>query len=220
MSCSSDTVRCQYTSSCCHQNLLIILNALEDLFQEHNLRHWIAFGTLLGALRTGHFIPWDEDVDMGILEEDFPKLLDLIPKIVEKGFATNNSVVIDCNHVEWNRVTAGFDVSQRKIIPLGLSIFLSKINSLHVDIFPYGHDDIKTWCWYAPTCVQPLQNVLNLSKIVFEGREFPCPSNPEEGIRAYYGDDWQIPKVRNWVGKRIKDPQLLEEMQRLDWYGT
>jgi len=220
VSCRPDTVRCRHTSTCCHQNILVILNILEDLFQEHGLRHWIAFGTRLGALRTGHFIPWDEDADMGILEDDFPKLIDLIPEIVAKGLYIRNPVFVDRDHSHWKRITSGFDVAERLIIPLSLTVYLSKINSLHVDIFAFGHDDEKVWCWEASDCCQPLQNVLNLSTIVFEGREFPCPSNPEESIRAHYGEDWKTPKVRNWMGKRINDPQLLNEMQRLEWYGS
>lgn len=49
-----------------------------DLFcKENNIRYFMAFGTLLGAIRYKKFIPWDDDVDVLVPREDYDRLLTL-----------------------------------------------------------------------------------------------------------------------------------------------
>lgn len=60
------------------QSQLITLHLLEvfkKICDDHNLRFWLAHGTLLGALRHGGAIPWDDDVDVWITAEDYKLFL-------------------------------------------------------------------------------------------------------------------------------------------------
>lgn len=50
------------------------LKKLDEICRRHGIRYWAVYGTLLGAIRHGGFIPWDDDLDIGILREDFEKL--------------------------------------------------------------------------------------------------------------------------------------------------
>jgi lipopolysaccharide cholinephosphotransferase len=50
---------------------LRMLSIFDSICRRHALRYWLDFGTLLGAARHGGFIPWDDDLDVSMLREDF-----------------------------------------------------------------------------------------------------------------------------------------------------
>lgn len=61
---------------------LEMLCDFRDLCEKHNLRYFLDYGNLLGAVRHGGFIPWDDDVDVTMPYEDYRKFL----KIAQEEF--------------------------------------------------------------------------------------------------------------------------------------
>lgn len=57
--------------------LLKMLEWFDTLCRENNLAYYALGGTMLGAVRHGGFIPWDDDVDVGMPRKDYDKLCKL-----------------------------------------------------------------------------------------------------------------------------------------------
>lgn len=55
--------------------LLEILKVLDGVCREHSLSYYIEAGTLLGAVRHGGFIPWDDDIDVIMPRPDYDRLM-------------------------------------------------------------------------------------------------------------------------------------------------
>ena len=54
---------------------LDLMERVDALFKKLGLRYYLLGGTLLGAVRHGGFIPWDDDVDLGVPRSDYQTFL-------------------------------------------------------------------------------------------------------------------------------------------------
>ena len=62
-----------------HQlRMLEMLRFFDGVCRKNNIPYWLSSGSCLGAVRHGGFIPWDDDVDVEILAEDYPRLINAI----------------------------------------------------------------------------------------------------------------------------------------------
>lgn len=60
------------------EQLFKSLLEFDKLAQEHSIEYWLDYGTLLGAIRHNGFIPWDDDIDISMTEENLAKLQKLV----------------------------------------------------------------------------------------------------------------------------------------------
>lgn len=66
-------------------DLLTIRAKLDELCKKHDIKYFAVGGTLLGAVRHEGYIPWDDDIDLGMLYEDYIKFIN-IPEEEYEGF--------------------------------------------------------------------------------------------------------------------------------------
>lgn len=52
---------------------LMMLKDIDDICNANDIKYFLCGGTMLGAVRYGHSIPWDDDLDIGMLRKDFDK---------------------------------------------------------------------------------------------------------------------------------------------------
>lgn len=57
-----------------------MLREIDAICRRHNIRYWLGAGSLLGCIRHGGYIPWDDDLDIEMLREDYDRLMRILPE--------------------------------------------------------------------------------------------------------------------------------------------
>ena len=148
-----------------------------DWSQSVNLRYWIDFGTLLGAVRDGNMIPWDWDVDVGVMKEDIvamPELPDLLKShglLVRRSSRCRLAICLARNNESC------------------LDVFMHVIRKADNFVIRCELDDVFRYQFPA-SFVQPTK------PIMFEGHMVQGPNHPEEMLKLYrypYSYGWAVP---------------------------
>ncbi len=73
--------------------MLDMLIAFDDICRANDIPYWLDYGTLLGAVRHKGFIPWDDDVDVCVLEKDKDRLRECLLRDLPDRFALQDTSV-------------------------------------------------------------------------------------------------------------------------------
>ena len=98
--------------------------------EKYNLTYFALGGTLLGAVRHKGFIPWDDDIDIGMPREDYNKLMNL--ELSEFNFPYK--LVNENNTPSFTKAFMNLQDSTTKILMTYSNI--PHEESLWIDIFP------------------------------------------------------------------------------------
>lgn len=111
--------------------ILEILKYVDGLCRKHNLCYWLSSGTLLGAIRHGGFIPWDDDIDIEMPLKDYRKLRKIMIRDKESQYAWQDHSTDKDYWLRFTKVRKSIDPSDNKQRN-DREIY----DGLYIDIFP------------------------------------------------------------------------------------
>ena len=80
-----------------HKTLLEITDEIDRICKKNDIKYFVAGGTMLGAVRHGGFIPWDDDIDLWMTRKNFNKFKKAIKKDLDsKYFREDYFTNINC----------------------------------------------------------------------------------------------------------------------------
>lgn len=113
--------------------LLDVMIEFDSFCREHQLTYYMIGGTALGAQRHKGFIPWDDDIDVGMPREDYEKLLKLNKKIGNTYELRNYHNAKNCDYALTRLYIPGTEIDK----PFLRKSKLDK--RLYFDIFPLDY---------------------------------------------------------------------------------
>ena len=130
-----------------------MLCTLDDYCTEHQIQYFLVAGTLLGAVRHSDFIPWDDDIDIGMIRSEYEKFVQTFAKFPIPGYflqhhTTESNYLL--TYAKLRKLNTTFHEYENDYQP--------KIhNGIFIDIFPFD-----------PTCKNPLleHTKLQLLKLI------------------------------------------------------
>lgn len=84
--------------------MIDILLELDRICKKENIKYWITDGTLLGAVRHEGFIPWDDDIDVCMLSEDYEKFLKIAKKNLNLNIFLDNKETDKYAYFDYSRL--------------------------------------------------------------------------------------------------------------------
>ena len=63
-----------------------VLTHIDRICMEYGLTYYAAFGTMLGAVRHNGFVPWDDDIDISLMRDEYNELIRILPGELPYGF--------------------------------------------------------------------------------------------------------------------------------------
>lgn len=114
--------------------MLDILVEVDRICEKHDIKYFLSDGTCLGAVRHKGFIPWDDDIDIGMLREDYNKFLKVAINELGSNYFMQNT-----------KTDKFYDLYH---IPLKIrdnnSYFIEEYNKkyhqgIYIDVFPFDN---------------------------------------------------------------------------------
>lgn len=128
---------------------LELLKFIDNVCKKYDLNYFLIYGSLLGAVRHGGFIPWDDDLDIVMMRKDYNKLIEVLPNEINKNdYLRHNIGLTLLNNINDNYFEDTIDILDEDYINHFLSNDSEKSRFLQLgclkplaklDIFPFDY---------------------------------------------------------------------------------
>ncbi len=147
-----------------HAITYMILLEFDKICKNFDIPYILIGGTLLGAVRHKGFIPWDDDIDVALLREDYERLQEIMPKALRSEFFWQ----------DWN-TEKNYPQNFAKIRVKGTVYAESNMNAcenkgIYIDIFPLDNVPESRLSFLLFRIRHTLLRVLIFAKLI--GREY------------------------------------------------
>lgn len=174
--------------------LLNLLKVWADCCENNDIQWWAIGGTLIGSLRHGGLIPWDNDVDVGIKFRDYKRIRKLTgddyEAVISPGYILSKAMA-GLRLRRKMHSTPFLDVFVYDIMPefpdrYGMAGPIAKMqDGTYLKTFYAA--DFWTKCWFRLGELDWSRK--NVRTAQFEDRSVPVPYNAKRAIRRHFGED-------------------------------
>lgn len=110
---------------------LEILKEVEHICQKHEIKYYISWGSLLGAVRHKGFIPWDDDIDISLFWDDYVKFMEVCQQELNPRFFLQNTDTDLGYFRPWAKIRINDTTSMDKALD-----FVKMHWGICIDVFP------------------------------------------------------------------------------------
>lgn len=111
---------------------LDILLEVDKICKENNINYFLTAGTMLGAVRHKEFIPWDDDVDIGMLPEDYAKFVEVCKKSLSLDLGYQTTTTEKTSHYIHDKIRL-----KNSFFSTKYSDRYEMLNGVYIDVFLY-----------------------------------------------------------------------------------
>lgn len=149
-----------------HNKLTKLLKIIVPLLEKHNILYYIEGGNCLGYARHNKtYIPWDDDLDLGII---YDKSTDNKIKLFKKDLSSYKNITI-------NNIWFGYQIKTD--------------NNIWIDFFIYKKKNDSYYSAWDTKMFFPKNIILPLKKDYFDGVLVNIPNNHKKYLKIMYGKD-------------------------------